>query len=101
MGVGEIIAGLLSGYLLSKFKDTKIFLFANIMVAIFDTAFYLVPNGLPQYMCLLLTICGVATQFNTIYVLVELRVPPENTGSALVIVLTFGAMASAVAPLIS
>ena len=61
MGIGEIIAGLLSGFLLNKFKDTQVFLFASFIVGIFHTAFYFVPSGPYQYMCLLLTIFGVAT----------------------------------------
>ena len=90
MGVGEVAAGLLSGKLLSQFKDVHVFFVANLLVAVFDTLFYYVPAGLPQYACLLMTICGVATQFNCIYVLVEMRIPPENTGSAIVIVTTVG-----------
>ena len=90
MGVGEVAAGLLSGKLLSQFKDVHVFFVANLLVAFFDTLFYYVPAGLPQYVCLLMTICGVATQFNCIYVLVEMRIPPENTGSAIVIVTTVG-----------
>ena len=46
MGCGEMIAGLLSGYFLSKFKDTSVFLAANLLVAIFYPIFYLVPTGI-------------------------------------------------------
>ena len=46
MGVGEIIAGLLSGWLMRRFKDVHVFLGANLLVAIFDSLFYFMPAGL-------------------------------------------------------
>ena len=102
MGVGEILAGLISGQLMQRFKDTHVFLWANLFVGIFNTIFYFLPSGGPLlYACLLLTILGCATQFNCIFVLVELRVPPENAGSALVIVTTVGQLTAAVAPMMS
>ena len=61
MGIGEICAGLLSSWLMKRFKDVHVFLLANLLVAIFDTLFYFMHAGLLQYLCLLLTIFGVAT----------------------------------------
>lgn len=61
IGVGEMIAGLISGILLKRNKDTNVFMCANFMVALSNTIFYFVPDGIPQYSCLLLTIFGVAT----------------------------------------
>lgn len=101
MGCGEIMAGFISGWLLRKLKDTHVFLGANILVALFNTVFYYVPAGTPQYLCLLLTIIGVAIQWNSIYILVELRIPPENVGSAIVIVSTLGQLSSTITPMIS
>ena len=90
LGIGEIISGIVSIVLLKHYKDTTVFIAGNVFVAIFNSLFYFVPTGIPQYACLFMTIFGVATQFNTIYVLVEHRVPPENAGSAIVIVTTCG-----------
>lgn len=44
---------------------------------------------------------GLAGQFNSIFVLVELRVPPENVGAAIVIVNTVGTLAACIAPYVA
>ena len=47
MGAGEAFCCTWSGYLLTKMKDTHVFLIANLMNGIFITLFYVVPAGLP------------------------------------------------------
>lgn len=44
---------------------------------------------------------GVSSMFNSIYVLVELRIPPENTGAAIVIVTTVGTLTACLAPYVA
>ena len=61
MGFGEMLAGVISGCLLRKFKDTRVFIGANLMTATFNTLFYYMPVGLLQYTCLIFTIIGMAT----------------------------------------
>ena len=46
-GSGEILAGMVSGFLLGNFKDTKVFHGANILAATFYTTFFYVPAGIP------------------------------------------------------
>lgn len=101
MGTGECMAGILSGFFLKRYKDTHVFLVANLLVVFFNTLFYYVPFGIPRYVCLLLTILGVATQYNCVYILVEMRIPPENTGSAIVVVTTLGQLSASITPLVS
>ena len=38
---------------------------------------------------------------NTIYVMTELRIPPEYTGAAIVIVTTVGTMTASLAPFVA
>ena len=101
LGVGESIAGFVSGYLLSKFKDSKVFIFVNAVSVISIVAFYQVPRGFPQYALFFTTIFGMAGQFNSIYVLVEMRMPPENTAATIVLITTIGTLVAATAPMIA
>jgi len=98
VGGGETVAGIWSGILLSRMKDTNVFIISALLNGISYVLFFFVPSGLAQYVCLLLTVSGIAGKFNTIYVLAELRIPPENIGSALVIIITVAVMAAGLAP---
>ena len=62
--------------MLSRMKDTNVFFIANILNVTCNTLFYFMPNGIAQYVCLALTVMGVSAEFNTMYVLLEMRVPP-------------------------
>lgn len=44
---------------------------------------------------------GLAGQFNSIFVLIELRVPPENVGAAITIVNTIGTLAACISPYVA
>ena len=98
VGAGETVAGIWSGILLSRMKDTHVFILSALLNGISYVLFFFVPSGIAQYMCLFLTVSGIAGKFNTIYVLSELRIPPENIGSALVIIITVAIMAAGLSP---
>ena len=44
---------------------------------------------------------GIAGQFNGIMIISEMRVPPQNLGSAIVILMTVGTMTAAVSPMLA
>ena len=98
VGAGETFAGILSGILLSRMKDTHVFLISALLTGISYVLFFFVPSGLAQYICFFLTVAGIAGKFNTFYVLAELRIPPENIGSALVIIITIAIMFAGLSP---
>ena len=101
IGAGEAVCGAFSGYMLSKLKDTTVWMIACALNGTFIFLFYFVPSGMPQYICLFLTVSGIAMKCNAVYVLAELRIPPENAGGAMVIILTVGIMAGALSPYLS
>ena len=71
------------------------------IVGTFMTLFYYVPEGLPQYFCLFMAVAGIAAKFNTVFVLAELRIPPENIGAALVMINTIAIICAALSPFLS
>ena len=73
-------------------------MFFSFVSALFNFVFYYVPAGPLSYMCILLKVFGIASQFNTIFVIAEMRIPPANTASALVIILTVGTATAAISP---
>jgi len=76
-------------------------MFFSFVSAVFNIVFYYMPAGPLSYMCILLKVFGIASQFNTIFVLVEMRLPPANTGSSLVIIMTMGAITAAISPYVA
>lgn len=101
VGVGEVMAGLISGYMLIKFKDSNCFFIFNMISGLSIFLFYLMPAGLPQYLCFMTYVFGIACQFNSIFVMIELRIPAENTGAAIVIITAVGTLTASVAPYIA
>ena len=101
VGAGEVIGGFISGYMLGKLKDSTCFIIFNLICGLSIFLFYLAPSGLSQYLCFMAFVFGIACQFNVIYVMTELRIPPENTGAAIVIVTTVGTMTASLAPYIA
>ena len=101
LGSGEIVAALISGYMLSKMPDNVVFALCSMTTVIANTTCYFVPEGIPQYALFLLAIIGIAGQFNAIFVLVELRLPPEKFGAAVVIMITVGTLTGCAAPYVS
>jgi predicted MFS family arabinose efflux permease len=101
IGVGEMIGGALSGFALTRMSDHRVFQIVTLVSSSMNLVFYAVPEGLPSYTCFILFIMGIAGQFNAILIIVELRVPPENTGAAFQILFTVGTMAATLSPMIA
>ena len=51
-------------------------------------------------MCFLVYVFGASGQFNVIFPLIELRLPPENSSAGLTIAVCIGTMFSSVSPVI-
>ena len=71
------------------------------MTGVFNLLFYCVPSGVGQYLCFFFNVFGIAGQFCTVNILAEMRVPPENFGAAMVILLTMGTMIASICPILS
>ena len=54
-----------------------------------------------KYVCLFATIFGIAGAFNSIFVVMELRIPPENLGSASVLMFVISALGCSMTPSIA
>lgn len=100
IGSGEIIGATLTAFLLSRMHDHYVFISAAVLACVANFAYYFVPEGGAQFACFLLFVVGLSGQFNSIYVVIELRIPPENVGAAIVIVTTVGTLVSSIAPYI-
>ena len=51
-------------------------------------------------MCFLVYVFGASGQFNVIFPLIELRLPPENSSAGITIALCVGTLAASVSPVI-
>mmetsp|Transcript_21682 Transcript_21682/g.26679 ORF Transcript_21682/g.26679 Transcript_21682/m.26679 type:complete len:106 (+) Transcript_21682:1276-1593(+) len=76
VGVGECLGGFLSGLMMRRMGDDRVFQVSCLLTFISNFVFYTLPAGPSQYACFLIFITGITAQFNTIFVLVELRIPP-------------------------
>ena len=101
VGVGEVMAGFISGYMLIKFKDSTCFIIFNMICGLSFFLFYLMPAGLPQYLCFMAYVFGIACQFNSIFFMIEPRVPAEKTGAAIVVITAVGTATASVSPYIA
>ena len=95
LGSAESIAGVLSGYLLGRFPDGKVFQALCLQACFFNLLFYAVPEGYMRYFCFFMSTFGIVGQFNSITIVAEMRIPPENLGAAMVIIITVGTVVSA------
>ena len=66
-----------------------------------NLTFYMVPPGAAQCACFLLSVFGVAGQYNCMMVVSEMRIPPENLGASFVIIMTVGTLTAAISPHLS
>ena len=92
LGAGEGVASIISGFLYSNYRDTTVVRGLAATTAIANILFYYVPAGPAQFICFLFTVAGIAGQFNGIFVLSEMRIPPQSIGGGLVIVSTVGTL---------
>ena len=71
------------------------------MTCISNLMFYIVPAGFLQSLFFVSMVFGMAAQFTGVMIISEMRIPPQNLGSAIVIILTVGTMSAAVSPLLA
>jgi hypothetical protein len=58
-------------------------------------------GGLPAYFALFLGVYGASGMVNVIYLLIELRVPPDALGSSVVIVITAAVFVASLTPFVA
>ena len=97
-GVAEILGCIITGLALSRMSDRVFFAISCLITCVANFVFYVVPAGLPQYLCFTLFAMGVAGQYASIYILAELRLPPEYTATGMMLMTTLGTCAAAFSP---
>lgn len=100
IGAGEVMACIISAFMMSRMSDTLVFKIAAAIGCVSNIIFYCVPEGPFKYLCFLGYVFGAAAQFNCIYPLIELRIPPENAASGIVITTCVGTLCAACAPML-
>ena len=100
LSIGASVSGVVSGYLINVYSDVRVFQSFALCTGIFNLIFYFVSDAILKYICFILTAFGAAAQFCVIFIIVELRIPPENIGAAIAIVLTIGNVAAAISPFV-
>jgi len=100
IGVGELLACIISATMMSHMSDTLVFKIMAFLGCASNLIFYAVPEGILQYLCFIGYVFGAAGQFNCIYPLIELRIPPENSASAIVITTCIGVLSAGCAPML-
>lgn len=95
LGSAESVGGVLSGYFLGRFPDARVFQALCICAGAFNLLFYAFPEGYGRYVCFFVSTFGIVGQFNSITIVAEMRIPPENLGAAMVIIITVGTVVSA------
>ena len=99
-GTGEFIGCIISIILLTRMHDHHVFQFFAVLAAISNVLFYLMPAGIFQFIFFTTFVMGLAGQNNSIIILTELRIPPENSGAAITIMTTLGTLTGSFSPYI-
>ena len=95
------LAGIITGIAMSKTKDTNVYQLCAIFGIICVILFYYISVPWLMYLCLFVTIFGIAGCYNCTFVMMELRIPPENFGSASVLIYVIGAIGCSITPSIA
>jgi len=99
-GTGEFLGCIISTILLSRMHDHHVFQISAVLAATSNLVFYTLPVGISQYICFTTFVMGLSGQFNSILILTELRIPPENSGAAITIITTIGTLSGSFSPYI-
>ena len=94
-------AGFITGIILGKFKDTHVYILCGILGLTFNVLFYYTQSPTLKYAFLCFIIFGTAGAFNTMFVVMEMRIPPENLGSATVLMSVMGGAGCSTTPTIA
>ena len=100
LSIGASISGIVSGYLINVYSDVRVFQSFALCTGIFNMLFYFVTGSIFKYICFIMTAFGAAAQYCVIFIIIELRIPPENIGAAIAIVLTIGNVAASLSPFV-
>lgn len=101
LGLAEATAALSSGFVLQYASDITAALFFCGTCFVFNIAYRVLgagDGGLLSMFALFKSILGIGGVVNISYLLIELRVPPENLGASMVILLTLSIFVSGCAP---
>ena len=90
--------GMLSGVAMAYSKETTVYRLCALSAAVCNAAFYQAEDPTLKYVFLSITVFGLAGAFNSVFVVMELRTPPENLGSASVLTYVIGALGCAATP---
>ena len=102
-GFGEIFGMVFSNFLMNNLLDMTAFRVAYSLglVSYLIIIFLAETSSALTYVANVLTITSVASWFNTMLLILELRVPPQNVGSVSALVRTMAVGGSVVAPTIA
>ena len=93
-----VVACIFTGPALNYYKDIMVFKSSILVSAICNLCFFYFESPNLKYLFLFITVCSIAGAFNTMFVIMELRIPPENIGSASVLMYVVGALGCTLAP---
>jgi len=100
-GFAEAFSSLFSAFLMKWMTDIHASLLLTAICFVFNILYRLLgagDGGLISMIALWFSILGVGGLVNTNYILIEMRIPPENLGATLVIMLTLCIFLSGCAP---
>ena len=82
-GVAELSSGILSGVIVSYLSVRTTFQMSGLFGIVFSVVneFLVIPGSAFSYITLFLLFCGVGGLYNLIFILVNINVPTEHTGS--------------------
>ena len=90
--------GMLTGIAMAYSKETTVYRLCALAAAVCNAGLYHAESPTLKIVFLTITVFGLAGAFNSIFVVMELRIPPENLGSASVLMYVIGALGCAPTP---
>ena len=101
MAIAGSLSCIIVGMLLKYYKETSVYKVGALMGGTCNILFVYFDSPIIKMVCLFMMVIGVAGAFHSMYVIMELRIPPENIGSASVLMCVFGSFGCTLAPMIS
>ena len=89
LSFAEAISMAITGIGMTYYKDTNVSRVCAIFIGVFNFVYFYFTgpeNPILQYAVLFLALVGQAGAYNCIFVIMELRIPPKNLGSAMNII---------------
>jgi len=101
LGLAESTASIAFGFLLRWMSDKNASLLLTMLCALFNILYRVLgagEGGILAMICLGISILGIGGLVNAIYIVIEMRVPPEKLGANITLVLTVSIICSGAAP---